>query len=418
MFHFVATLIGLYVIMRFVPPLPVGTVWKWLIAILIFLIAQYHLINRIFSGSMASPEMPVPVLILAGWLFGALLLLMFFLLLKDIAALVMLAAHKTGLTEATFRPGYRTVLVLALAALTLSAFGVWQAVRIPDIQRVDITLKRLPTALDGFRMVQITDLHASRLFSEPWTRAVVNKVNATHPDLIVMTGDLVDGTPANRASDVAPLADLKARLGVFAVSGNHEYYSGHDGWKQRFTQLGLNFLENTHVRLTDRGQCLILAGLTDPVAPRFNLPAPILTAHFVRPRQTSPSSCWPTSPPVPPPMHGKASISNCPAIHTAARYWDCTSSRKWPTKATSPVCTLSATCNCTSATAPVCGAVFRYESANPPKSRKSCCMPHLHDNRRCRLIFLSPCRSGRHRDRCGISGFIAPHPHPACRASS
>ena len=105
MFHFVATLIGLYVIMRFVPPLPVGTVWKWLIAILIFLIAQYHLINRIFSGSMASPEMPFPVLILAGWLFGALLLLMFFLLLKDIAALVMLALHKTGLTEATFRSG-------------------------------------------------------------------------------------------------------------------------------------------------------------------------------------------------------------------------------------------------------------------------------------------------------------------------
>lgn len=274
MFHFVATLIGLYVIMRFVPPLPIGTVWKWLIAILIFLIAQYHLINRIFSGSMASPEMPVPVLILAGWLFGALLLLMFFLLLKDIAALVMLAAHKTGLTEATFRSGYRTVLVLALAALMLSAFGVWQAVRIPDIRRVDITLKRLPAALDGIRLVQITDLHASRLFSEPWTRAVVNKVNATHPDLIVMTGDLVDGTPANRASDVAPLAGLKARLGVFAVSGNHEYYSGHDGWKQRFTQLGLNFLENTHVRLTDRGQCLILAGLTDPVAPRFGLPAP------------------------------------------------------------------------------------------------------------------------------------------------
>ena len=274
MFHLIATLIGLYVIIRFVPPLPVGTVWKWLIAAVILLIAQYHLINRIFSGSMASPEMPVPILILAGWLFGALLLLMFFLLVRDIAILAMFTAHKTGLTGATFRSGCRTVLVLGVAALSLSAFGVWQAVRIPDIRRVDIMLKRLPTALDGIRLVQITDLHASRLFNESWTRAVVDKVNAIRPDLIVMTGDLVDGTPASRASDVAPLADLKARLGVFAVSGNHEYYSGHDDWKQTFTQLGLNFLENTHVRLNDQGHCLILAGLADPVATRFSLPAP------------------------------------------------------------------------------------------------------------------------------------------------
>lgn len=163
---------------------------------------------------------------------------------------------------------------MALVALSLSAFGVWQAVRVPDIRRVDITLKRLPAALDGIRLVQITDLHASRLFSEPWTRAVVDKINAIRPDIIVMTGDLVDGTPVSRAADVAPLADLRARLGVFAVSGNHEYYSGHDEWRQTYTRLGLNFLENTHVRLTDHGQCLILAGLTDPVATRFGLPPP------------------------------------------------------------------------------------------------------------------------------------------------
>ena len=274
MFHLVATLIGLYVIIRFVPPLPVGTVWKWLIAAFIFLIAQYHLLNRIFSGSMASPEMPVPVLILAGWLFGGLLLLMFLLLVRDIAILAMLAMHKAGLTGTTLRSGYRTVLVMALVALSLSAFGVWQAIRIPDIRRVDITLKRLPAALDGIRLVQITDLHVSRLFSESWTRAVVDKTNAIRPDIIVMTGDLVDGTPASRAADVAPLADLRARLGVFAVSGNHEYYSGHDQWRQTFARLGLNFLENAHVRLTDQGQCLILAGLSDPVAIRFGLPTP------------------------------------------------------------------------------------------------------------------------------------------------
>ena len=55
MFHVFAALIGLYVIGRFVPPLPVGTLWKWLIAFVILLVSQYHLVNRLFLGGMAYP---------------------------------------------------------------------------------------------------------------------------------------------------------------------------------------------------------------------------------------------------------------------------------------------------------------------------------------------------------------------------
>lgn len=274
MFHVLAALIGLYVIGRLIPSLPVGSVWKWLIAFAILLVSQYHLVNRLFPGSMASPEIPFYALVFGGWIFGAFILLAGFLLLKDIISLFLWTAHKTGLVSATIIWDYRVILGLGIAALLLSAIGVWQAIRIPDIRRIDITLDRLPAELDGLRLVQLTDLHASKLFQATWIRAVVDKTNALTPDLIVITGDLVDGSTTARAADVAPLADLKAKLGVFAVTGNHEYYSNHVSWMKAFKRLGLHVLSNEHVLLTDRNRSLVLVGVTDRVAARFGLPEP------------------------------------------------------------------------------------------------------------------------------------------------
>ena len=274
MFQVFTALIGLYVIGRFALPLPVGTGWKWLIAFVILLVSQYHFFNRLFFGGMASPEVPFPILVAGGWLFGAFILLAAFLLVKDIAALVLWLVRIAGLLPDGFRFGYRPSLGLGIIALLLSAIGVWQAVRVPDIRRVDITVGRLPAGLDGFKVVQLTDLHASRLFQAPWMRAVVDRTNALDPDLIVITGDLVDGTTVNRAADVAPLHDLKARLGVFAVTGNHEYYSNYRNWMNAFEKLGLNILGNEHVVIRDHGEALVLAGVTDRVAANFGLPAP------------------------------------------------------------------------------------------------------------------------------------------------
>lgn len=274
MFHILAALIGLYVIGRFVPSLPVNTGWKWVAAFVILLISQYHLLNRFLFGGMASPEVPFSAIVFGGWLFGALVLLAGFLFVKDLVSLLLWILRHTGLLPSGFYLGYRTTLGLGVAALLLSAIGVWQAVRIPDVRRIDVTIKRLPAGLDGLRLVQLTDLHASRLFQAPWMHAVVDKTNALNPDLIVITGDLVDGTTANRAFDVAPLSDLKARLGVFAVTGNHEYYSNYRNWMKAFENLGLHILKNGHVVLDDKGQSLVLAGVTDRVAANFGLPAP------------------------------------------------------------------------------------------------------------------------------------------------
>ena len=115
----------------------------------------------------------------------------------------------------------------------------------PDVRHVVIPLARLPAELDGLRLVQISDLHASSLLRAPWVGAVVaSGPNGLNPDLLLVTGDLIDGTTEQRAPDVASLRALKARLGVFAIPGNHEYYSRYEQWIPAFRKLGLHMLLN------------------------------------------------------------------------------------------------------------------------------------------------------------------------------
>ncbi|MDR1934067.1 MAG: metallophosphoesterase [Candidatus Accumulibacter sp.] len=279
MFHTFSSIICLYVVIRFVPALPWSIGGKCLAALVVVAASQVHLINRLSFGNLASPESPFAVMAVVGWLFGAVLLLAIFLLLKDLAAVLLFVLGKL----AGARPGLpvsaaQMNIGLAAAALILAALGVWQAVRVPDTRAVEIALERLPAELDGLRLVHLSDLHASRLLQGPWQRAVVDKTNAQNPDLILITGDLVDGTPANRAADVAPWRDFKARLGVLAVPGNHEYYSNYQAWMTELGKLGLRMLSNRHAVITDKGRALVVAGTTDRNAARFGLPTPDIAA--------------------------------------------------------------------------------------------------------------------------------------------
>ncbi|CAB3683674.1 metallophosphoesterase [Achromobacter piechaudii] len=272
MFHVFTGLISLYVIWRFVLPLSLSRPAKILLSLFLLGAAEHHLVTRNFFGSMASPEVPGTLLMVLGWLFGALLLLAMLLLLRDVAGVVVYAFS---------RPRGRRLLAArawgkgaAVLALMLSAIGVWQAVRVPDVKTLEIALPKLPPELDGFRLVQLTDLHASRLLEAPWIDAVVKKTNGLDPDLIVITGDLVDGTTDARAADVRPLQALRARHGVYAIPGNHEYYAQYARWLPAFEQLGLRLLLNEHVTLTPNGQRLVLAGITDKMAAAYDEPVP------------------------------------------------------------------------------------------------------------------------------------------------
>ena len=280
MFHLITAILALYVFWRMVWPQRWPRAIKALLGVLILAVAEHHLVTRQFFGSMASPEIPGVLLMVLGCAFGALIISAMLLLVLDIAALL------PRLRAVVMAPRLRAGV--GIGAILLSALGVWQAVRVPDVREVEITLAQLPAELDGLQLVQLTDLHASRLLQRPWMEAVVARTNALDPDLLVITGDLVDGTVAARTDDVEPLRDLKARLGVYAIAGNHEYYAEYQQWLEHFAQLGLPMLLNRHVTIDDAGASLVLAGITDPAAARFGQPLPDVDAALAGAPKSAP----------------------------------------------------------------------------------------------------------------------------------
>ncbi|MGE6917518.1 metallophosphoesterase [Achromobacter kerstersii] len=267
MFHVFTGLISLYVIWRFVLPLSVSKTGKVLLSVLLVAAAEHHLVTRNLFGSMASPEIPGTLLMVLGWLFGSLLLLAMLLLVRDVAGAAVYGFSRVRGKRLWAARGWG--VGAALVSVVLSAIGVWQAVRVPDVKTLEIALPKLPPELDGFKLVQLTDLHASRLLEAPWMEAVVTKTNGLNPDLIVITGDLVDGTTDARAADVLPLQALRAPYGVYAIPGNHEYYAEYQRWLPAFEKLGLRLLLNEHVTLMPHGQRLVLAGITDKMAAAY-----------------------------------------------------------------------------------------------------------------------------------------------------
>lgn len=167
----------------------------------------------------------------------------------------------------------RAVAGTALAgAGAITAIGAHQALGAFGTPEVPVRLERLPAALSGFRIVLLTDLHVGPWLDRTFTERVVAQANALKPDLVAVTGDLVDGRVPLIGRDVAPLGRLEARYGAYFVPGNHEYYSGVEPWVDFVRQLGLRPLLNERVRVGDRvpgGATFDLAGVTDYRGGRF-----------------------------------------------------------------------------------------------------------------------------------------------------
>jgi uncharacterized protein len=156
-----------------------------------------------------------------------------------------------------------TAAAVPLAALALSLIGLINARRTAPVVRVRVPVEGLPPALDGLRIVQISDIHVGPTIKRDYLRRIVERVNALEPDVVAITGDLVDGSVGELAEHVAPLAQLKSRHGSFFVTGNHEYYSGVHGWVAELQRLGVRVLHNEHVVLRHHGAELVLAGVPD-----------------------------------------------------------------------------------------------------------------------------------------------------------
>lgn len=209
-----------------------------------------------------------PMQAVSGGLFAALGMCVLFALLRDVLWLVLRVVGARAGAAALQAP--RWSFAALVVSLLLSAYGLVQGLKVPQVHEQTITLPRLPSELDGLRIAVLADIHATRVNNADYVREVVARTNATQPDLIVLPGDMVDGDAPTQAGNIAPLADLHAPYGVWASPGNHEYYSGYNAWAKVYGALRLNFLANTVRVLEVRGKRLAISGVGDPAYGRLS----------------------------------------------------------------------------------------------------------------------------------------------------
>lgn len=221
-------------------------------------------------GLIASNLLDRPLKAIIGYAvytWVGLVVLMFFLTLaSEVVRLGQLALTTVDLVTDT--PERRTFLGRVLAGCiaggaAVLGVGAFMAARaIPAVKKVNVSLSRFPAPMNGFRIVQLTDIHVGPTIDGAWLEDIVTRVNELDADVVAITGDLVDGDVASLRDHVAPLGKLKAKHGVYFVTGNHEYYSGVDEWIEELTRLGIRVLRNEHVSIGG-AQGFDLAGVDD-----------------------------------------------------------------------------------------------------------------------------------------------------------
>ncbi|MFL5352877.1 metallophosphoesterase [Archangium sp.] len=168
----------------------------------------------------------------------------------------------------------RATAGVALAASGgIASYGVWRAYSPPVVNEVAVRLPGLPKALDGFTIVQLSDIHVGPLIQRRFMDAMVAQANALKGDLVCITGDLVDGSVEELGFAADALRNLRSRHGTYFVTGNHEYYSGDEEWSEALTRMGVTVLRNRYVRIGEPGASFDLVGVDDWGAQRSGFPA-------------------------------------------------------------------------------------------------------------------------------------------------
>lgn len=166
----------------------------------------------------------------------------------------------------------RGTYAYAGAGMALSAFGLWEGGRLPEVTRRTLYFDNLPPGLDGLRLLHLSDVHAGLHMGRDKMMEIVAQANALAPDVILQTGDMIDISPSDIPDYVAAFRDLHAPLGVITSLGNHDHYTGVEAVERGVRDAG-QILVRGGVHLIERGGgTLALLGLDDPLDWRFDEP--------------------------------------------------------------------------------------------------------------------------------------------------
>lgn len=219
-----------------------------------------------------------PLLTVWNWVayigMGAFTFLFVVTLLKDMGWLAFLGVEKviTDEGERLIDEDRRRFMTIGLNAGVLSTTGIatkwgfYQARRLPDVVDVTVPLEDLSDGLDGFRIVQLSDIHVGPTIGRSTVEGIVERVNELDADVVVITGDLIDGLVDSLWEDVKPLLNLQARHGIYFCTGNHEYYWDALDWCRVLEEHGVRVLNNEHELIEHDSGRLLMAGCTDYTA--------------------------------------------------------------------------------------------------------------------------------------------------------
>jgi predicted MPP superfamily phosphohydrolase len=209
-----------------------------------------------------------PLSVLLAWItMGFFSWLVVLTVARDLSVAILAEIAPPGAVDA-WVPASAIAVMAAVPLITVVGFVM--ARRVAPVVDVEVPLADLPAELEGFTIAQISDLHVGPTIKRDFIEAIVERVNLLRADVVAITGDIVDGSVEDLGHHTEPLARLESRHGTYAVTGNHEYYSGAHAWIDELERLGARVLVNEHVVLQEGGAKLTLAGVTDWSAHYFD----------------------------------------------------------------------------------------------------------------------------------------------------
>lgn len=292
-----------YIAFRLIRPLPIGSRWRpigWTWWTVSLLIAPLMLVGRRLGIDQALFDV-------LAWIayidMGFFLVLLPLLIVRDggwiLFSLFRKLHHKLSDGSPAITPennARRQFLANTMNAgmlgLTggMTIAGYTEARRLARVKKITIPIHNLPTDLEDFHIVQLSDIHIGPTIKGDYLQGIVERSNELNPDMVAITGDLVDGLTNQLQEDVTPLKQLRSRHGSFFVTGNHEYYWDARAWSGLLKMLGIEVLLNENRIIKHGSAHLMVAGITDYASEKYvpeHLSDPQQARHHARPVDAS-----------------------------------------------------------------------------------------------------------------------------------
>ena len=206
------------------------------------------------------------------------------LLFLFISSAALIELLNLALTRSRLKVSARALFMTAAAySLVIGCYGYYEARNIVT-EHLTIKSKRIPRTVNRIRIVQISDVHVGQIVREDRIKAVIAAIKAASPDIVVSTGDLVDGHQRHFSGLERLFVEVRPRLGKYAILGNHEYYVGVEDSERFIKDSGFNLLKNENFEL---GGVICITGVDDARSKSAQRDNALIEARLLKSAATS-----------------------------------------------------------------------------------------------------------------------------------